>query len=622
MRERDGDIWILWLFAANASRFEESLHDVADQIRLPGRRDPKADILKLLQTWLADASQRWMIVLDNADDAGFLLEPPPITDTVRATKRRIDYIPSCNHGTVVITSRSKDEAYKFVDENSVIEVIPFDVVHARTLLQKKLGPLYDEGSATKLATSLDFMPLALSQAASFIKQKRKYSIERYLAELEKSRQSRTSLLRQHGTVPKRDRQASSSIILTWQISFEHIHNECRSAADLLALMSFCDRQAIPEFLLHDAKGSRATSEIATSDEEEYKETFDDDIQMLENFSFVATTTDATTWDMHRLVQDAMQWWLLDHDRMEDMKQCYISRLYTVMPTGAYKNWKTCELLLPHSENAITTISGEREVAIQQADILYKMAWYAWQRGLIEDAISGALNSLSIRAKWLGEENHDSVSSMGMLALANAAAGRFKGAEELQVKVMEITKRVLGEEHPNTLTSMSNLAATYRDQGRYEDAKELQVKVMEITKRVLGEEHPNTLTSMGNLALTYRGQGRYEDAKELQVKVMEIEKRVLGEEHPDTLTTMSNLAVTFFYQGRLGDASKLMRQCIQSRSAVLGGGHPRTVLSVEWLWKIEMQMQTQTVNSEETKVNVTDLIIADANADADAEEEEV
>jgi len=85
-------------------------------------------------------------------------------------------------------------------------------------------------------------------------------------------------------------------------------------------------------------------------------------------------------------------------------------------------------------------------------------------------------------------------------------GRWKEAEELDVKVMEARSRVLGEEHPDTLSAMGNLASTYRNQGRWKDAEELDVKVMEARSRVLGEEHPDTITAMVNLAYTKRDIG--------------------------------------------------------------------------------------------------------------------
>jgi hypothetical protein len=88
-----------------------------------------------------------------------------------------------------------------------------------------------------------------------------------------------------------------------------------------------------------------------------------------------------------------------------------------------------------------------------------------------------------------------------------------------------------ESRPDTLTSMANLASTYSNQGRWKEAEELQVKGLEISSTVLGEEHPSTLTDMHNLASTYKNQGQWKKAEELEVHVVETRKRVLGEEHP-------------------------------------------------------------------------------------------
>lgn len=70
---------------------------------------------------------------------------------------------------------------------------------------------------------------------------------------------------------RRDREARNSIILTWQISFDHIHRARPSAAKLLSLMSLCDRQAIPESLV---RGGVAT-----------------EMKMVERKAVSSTTTD-------------------------------------------------------------------------------------------------------------------------------------------------------------------------------------------------------------------------------------------------------------------------------------------------------------------------------------------
>ena len=132
--------------------------------------------------------------------------------------------------------------------------------------------------------------------------------------------------------------------------------------------------------------------------------------------------------------------------------------------------------------------------------------------------------------------------MAMSALANSCRqhGKYDRAEELDVQVMETTKRVLGAEHPDTLTSMANLASTYWNQGRWTEAEELDVQVMETRKRVLGAEHPSTLTSMNNLAHTYKLEDRHDEAIELMRSVVDLLTKRIGVDHPHTLSAADTL----------------------------------------------------------------------------------
>ena len=97
-----------------------------------------------------------------------------------------------------------------------------------------------------------------------------------------------------------------------------------------------------------------------------------------------------------------------------------------------------------------------------------------------------------------------------------------------------------EEHSDTLTSMANLASTYSNQGRWKEAEELEVGVLETTKRVLGEEHPSTLTSMANLAFTWKAQSQDAKAVNLIQECIRLRSRVLGVDHPNTLSSSAAL----------------------------------------------------------------------------------
>jgi len=120
-------------------------------------------------------------------------------------------------------------------------------------------------------------------------------------------------------------------------------------------------------------------------------------------------------------------------------------------------------------------------------------------------------------------------------------------------VMETRKTVQGQEHPSTLTSMNNLAATYSNQGRWKEAEELELKQLEISRRVLGEEYPNTLTSMGNLAVVFKEQDRDEEAMALLEDCTRMQKRVLGPDHPYTTSLQHALN-----KWRMGESQDLNR----------------------------------------------------------------
>ena len=78
------------------------------------------------------------------------------------------------------------------------------------------------------------------------------------------------------------------------------------------------------------------------------------------------------------------------------------------------------------------------------------------------------------------------------------------------------------------------------QGRWKEAKELDLQVMETTKRVLGEAHPDTLTSMNNLAHTYYLQDHRDTAIELMEEIFELRKKNLGPDHPYTIDSINAL----------------------------------------------------------------------------------
>ncbi|GLA67705.1 hypothetical protein AtubIFM54640_000950 [Aspergillus tubingensis] len=600
IRRQSPATWVLWIHASNAARYEQSLRDIADQVKIPGRQNPQVNIYKLVEDWLRERKRgNWILILDNVDDCNFLTAPPTsLRDTVNSqantpVKPLLQYFPQSESGSMIITSRSKDIASRIVHYKDIIDVEPMSKSEAVELLQKK-SRLQEEGEkAGELVEELEFMPLAIIQAAAYIyRQGSRCSISQYLERFRENYKRATKLLEYEPGYHYRDWEAKSSILATWQISFDYIQETRQSAADLLSLMSFFDRQGIPENLLQVnceiEKGCWSSGENAndSSDEDtddisesDADDSFQWDIATLRQYSFISASQDNGILTMHRLVQLAARSWLKSQGQLEQWNRQFISILCRQFPTGEHQNWERCRLLFPHVRSAMSQQPDSDDLLIQWAKLLYRGAWYASVSGNIVDERKMASKSRKQMEEILGIEDEDTLASTLMLADAYSREGHWKKAEQLQVQVMETRKIKLGKDHPSTLTSMANLASTYRNQGRWEKAEQLEVQVMETSKIKLGKDHPSTLTSMANLASTFWNQGRWEKAEQLEVQVMETRKIKLGEDHPDTLTSMANLASTFWNQGRWEKAEQLEVQVMETSKIKLGEDHPDTLTSM-------------------------------------------
>jgi hypothetical protein len=114
---------VFWVHASNAARFEESFREVANRVKIPGRQNPTANIFQLVHDWLCDERNgKWALIMDNVDDAGFLVEARRTrqegqTNGIEGGNSRslVLYLPQCSHGSILITTRSEDEALNLVE---------------------------------------------------------------------------------------------------------------------------------------------------------------------------------------------------------------------------------------------------------------------------------------------------------------------------------------------------------------------------------------------------------------------------------------------------------------------------------------------------------------------------
>ncbi|EHK27082.1 uncharacterized protein TRIVIDRAFT_34594, partial [Trichoderma virens Gv29-8] len=605
IQETCPDISVFWVHASNADRFRAAYASIAEKYNIPGRDDPKSNILSLVKKWLEEQSKmQWLMVIDNADDIELFfhsqrsnaLDTQPQQDNKLAR-----YIPDCNHGFILLTTRNKQVGIKFGQGRSPpVKVHEMTDIEAKQLVQSILKMEVPADEISLLASKLEYLPLALAQATSFI-QENTISISGYVQLLNEGDTTLVDQLSEPFETIGRDSETPHALTATWIISFRQIEKTQPLASDTLCFLSLLHRQAIPKTFTEEYHRRRepgsgqgsVSARLVTA------------LGTLKAFSFISEGKDGSV-DMHRLVQLVTRKWLLNKGRMDDFAECAIGILSKVYPYGRFETYQTCLKYLPHVNSVLATNgTNSKTENIDKAQLLHKLAMYYRQRGDWKNMERNLLQAAELQTRELGEEHFETLNSRDELASAYHYQGRLKQAEDLMSRIIKIRKRIQGDEHTATLASINNLSLTYFEQGRWKEAEELGIQVIEIRKKVFGEEYPDTLTAMNNLALTYHQQGRWKEAEELGVQVLEIRKKVLGEENPDTLTTMNNLAFTYNQQGRLKEAEELGVKVLEIFKKVLGEEHPDTLTTIGNL-ALTYNQQGRWKEAEDLEVKVLEI----------------
>jgi len=256
VRDKSPKTWVFWVNASTVTRFEQDYGKIAEILKLPGRDDSKVDILKLVADWLQNESNRsWLLVLDNADDKTLFttMDTEVVQDSEEVIRPSLlTYIPQAPTGQILVTLRTMEVAQLLArDRKHIIPISLMEVGDAVALIKKKLDHTLPVSDTGPLLEALDYIPLAITQAAAYILIKNPImTIPKYLNLFRASEINQTKLLGKKGFGDlRRDPNVPNTVIATWRISFNQIQEQNPEATDLMSLISILDQQGIPESLL-------------------------------------------------------------------------------------------------------------------------------------------------------------------------------------------------------------------------------------------------------------------------------------------------------------------------------------------------------------------------------------
>ncbi|KAJ5287907.1 hypothetical protein N7478_003593 [Penicillium angulare] len=589
---------VIWLHAGNAARFEESCSRTVSLLGITDDNNPTGNKFIQLCSWLQDAGrEEWVLVLDGADDVHIFNNT-----SLLGHSSAINYLQGCTNGSIVVTTTSKEVALAFVQPGDVIHVTNSpetnDFMMLEMLKRKMTRELDDRELHTVIGT-MDSLPLSIIQAAAYLNYRgAAYSLEQY----SECRACDLGMLELDTRDTNGDYKHRGSTFVPWQLSFDYMFQTRPSAADLLCLASFFDKQAIPEYMLRSQSSVKETENAFATDENSDTSSFtivdgfEDDLQMLKDLCLITADSTGKTLEMHSLVQFATQEWLKTNGHFERWQNVFLARISAQFPPPQPENWEKCQSLFPHIYAALRRCPSEDSYTMTEEWI--QLGQNATLFISQTDGVCAAPNIVQLSKDMQRAARNREDMSYVLLKMKDhmgeicASIGFWQEAELLSSEGLHQSKDFLGQEHPETLRRETNLTKLYIQQGRYQDAETGYRKLSAIMKRVYGSEDPETLIHLSNLSMTLSMQEKWREAETPLRQAVDGSILVLGEANPVTLERMKSLVKVYLARGKTREmeAESLQSHVVDISRAVSGAEHPSTVDSMNSL--IDMHIRSK------------------------------
>ncbi|GKZ27334.1 hypothetical protein AbraIFM66951_005102 [Aspergillus brasiliensis] len=576
---------IFWVQALSMEIFELGCREIAGALGIRQKEESSEDVKILLQQRLsAKTAGKWLLIVDNADDLDLLRG-------TYQTEGLLAFLPESDDGLTIFTTRHGAVA-QYLTGSDVVEIGKMTGQETTELLEKSLvrkSPSDDFKTVMNLLAELEYLPLAITQAAAYINAN-KSSISEYLRLLKQTEQDAIALISTEFGNKTRYRNLPNTVAKTWTITFNKILEYDTLAANLLAFISCIEWRAIPYSILPAAyPEARLAGAIGT----------------LCSYSFLERRDGGMKFDMHRLVHLATRIWVSQNGHEAETKIAALKHILEVFPSDDYINREVWRDYLPH----VARIEKDKQCqdTEEMSELCLKVGRCLYVDGRIKEAVLWLQESCKWRDRGLAQDNADRLLSQHVLAGAYQANGQVKEAVKLLEHVVAIRSEVLAEDHPDQLASQHVLAGAYQANGQVKEAVRLLEHVVAIESEVLAEDHPDQLASQHELARVYQANGQVKEAVKLLEHVVAIRSEVLAEDHPDRLASQHVLAGAYQANGQVKEAVRLLEHVVAIESEVLAEDHPDRVVSARSLaaFNEDLMKRSKTRQASETPQALSD-----------------
>ena len=572
---------VMTLNAANPDSLLESYASFVRQLRCPEyavtntlnskdiKIEEKIANLKTLVTTKIDLYTTWLLVVDNVSSMSWIHAYLP----ERGNEQ-------WSNGQVLITTqdvKSIPSTNSFVKQLSISRGM--DVDDCCSLLAVLSG-IADCEMGKEVAKTLDYQPLALASAATFVNQVRQNKATSnfhwvdYLEKVQKGQRSTTEEFLEQSNLSYPTSMTSATIL-----AVKNAMSSDRIIDQTFTLLSLCSSQPLSLDIVH--------SYIIKVDEQAAdKESI---CMRIKRCSLVLfeEDQDVAFIRVHQVVHDAIKNFVKERSEKQKLHQtahAAVTSFCQFIDAFPEYNRPYADTvhIVPHLKAFIMIdeplFSGENACYVTQEPRLAEYVDSYLKCGVVctehcEFHIAGKYyeSALSILLKHVSP-NHTRVASIyNRLGSLYQKLGDLDHAKEFHNRALEIKLKKLDPDHSEVAATYSHLGFIQLALGDHEQAKEYQDRALTIYLKKLSPDHVFVAKSYCNLGYTHKKMGELESAKKYLGLALEIQLKTCPD-HPDVATTYRILGDVHCQLNDLEQAKEYQDRALAITLKKLGPDH--------------------------------------------------
>jgi tetratricopeptide (TPR) repeat protein len=529
-----------WLPAENPTALAVAFADLARELRLPEADDPdQRRRTEAVKRWLASPqSGLWLLIFDNAE----------------RREGVAPYLPAGRRGHVLITSRNPE--WRPLAKAIKIPWLPRDK-SIELLCQGMEGA--EEQAAAALAEELGDLPLALAQAAAFVRATA-CGFDDYL------RQFRGRWA-EFDAEQEAEPGYGRTVAVTLGMALDQLHKQNDGAAEgVLRRCAFLAPDNIPrDLLMGEGTDERAVGPA---------------IAVLSRYSLVETAPGFVS--LHRLVQRAVRERLTGKERAAQARRALACCRRTFVDPKDYRTWDRCRVVLPHALQAVEHAQALGEAAETRSSLLHRVGTYLRRIGELGEARRCLERLLRLKEQAYAPEDSEVAIVLTNLGPVLHQLGELAQARRCLERALRLKEKIYGPEHSKISVTLNNLGLVLKDLGELTEARHCLERALRIDEKIYGPDYPKVAVDLDSLGQVLRNLGELAEARRCLERALRLMEKAYGPNHLEVATTLGNLGLVLRDLRELTEARRCLERALRIDERIFGTDHPRAAITLERL----------------------------------------